>query len=90
MRKQEFEGRYHYEIAAGGLTVTVPDGTVSFVPWTLFSPVRESSERFFLSTRRSKGGTVLILPKRALSDQSSVRRLGEFLRESAGREAPPA
>lgn len=87
MKTHEVLGRYRYEIAADGITIAAPDGTIAYTPWPVFTAVRETRERFFLSGRRYSG--MWVLPKRGLSDQSSVRRLGEFLRESAGREAPP-
>ncbi len=87
MKTQGLQGRYRYEVAADGLTTAAPDGTIAYIPWPVFTAVRETRERFFLFKRRYK--EVWVLPKRALSDQSSVRQLGEFLRASVGREAAP-
>src|SRR5260370_665660 len=75
------------EFPADGPTAAAPDGTIAYIPWPVFTAVRETRERFFLFKRRYK--EVWVLPKRALSDQSSVRQLGEFLRASVGREAAP-
>lgn len=88
MKTHAVPGRYRYEVAADGITIAAPNGTILYAPWPVFTAVRETRERFFLSGRRDSG--MWVLPKRGLSDQSSVRQLGEFLRESAGREAPPS
>lgn len=88
MKRLGLQGRYRYEVAADGLTAAVPDGTIAYVPWPVFTAVRETRERFFLFGRRYK--EVWVLPKCALSDQSSVQQLGEVLRASVGREAAPA
>jgi YcxB-like protein len=87
MKKQGLQGRYRYEVAADGFTTASPDGTTSYIPWPVFTAVRETRERFFLFGPRYKA--MWVLPKRALRDQSSVQRLGEFLRASAGRDASP-
>jgi hypothetical protein len=55
-------------------------GIIVYLPWPAFSAVRETRERFFLFGPRYK--STWVLPKRALSDQSAVQRLGEFLRSS--------
>jgi hypothetical protein len=86
LTKQGLQGRYRYEVAPDGLTAVGPDGTIGYVPWSVFTAVRETRERFFLVASRYRN--VWTLPKRALNDQSSVQRLGEFLRASAGQEAP--
>ena len=83
IKTQGLQGRYRYEVAADGLTSTAPDGRIAYTPWPVFTAVRETRERFFLFGRRYR--TVSVLPKRALSDQSSVQQLGEFLRASAAR-----
>jgi hypothetical protein len=80
-------GLYRFEVAADGLTTARPDGAISYVPWSFFTAVRETRERFFLESRHD---SVWVLPKRGLADQSSVQQLGEFLRASVGREPPPA
>ena len=87
MKRQGLQGRYRYEVAADGLTAAGPDGTIAYVPWAVFTAVRETRERFFLFGWRYK--SVWVLPKRALADQPSVQQLGEFLRASVGREPPP-
>lgn len=83
MKTLGLQGRYRYEVAADGLTSAAPDGTIAYIPWPVFTAVRETRERFFLFGRRYR--TVAVLPKRALSGQSSVQQLGEFLRASAAR-----
>jgi len=83
MKTRGLQGRYRYEVTADGLTSAAPDGTIAYIPWPVFTTVRETRERFFLFGRRYR--TVSVLPKRALSDQSSVQQLGEFLRASAAR-----
>ncbi len=80
MTRQGLQGRYRYEVAADGLTAAGPDGIIAYVPWPVFIAVRETRERFFLFGRRYR--STWVLPKRALSDQSAVRELGEFLRAS--------
>jgi hypothetical protein len=81
------QGRYRYEVAADGLTGARPDGTIAYVPWPVITAVRETDQRFFLFPRHLEH--MWVLPKRGLSDQSSVQQLGEFLRASVGREPPP-
>jgi len=88
VKRDELPGRYRYEIAADGITVARPDGAIAFVPWPVFTAVRETREWILLCGRGYGWGW--ILPKRALADQSSVQQLGEFLRASVGREPPPA
>ena len=88
MKRDGLSQRYRYEFAADGLTVARPDGAISYVPWPVFTAVRETRERFLLCGREYGWGWVL--PKRALADPASVQQLGEFLRASVGREPPPA
>lgn len=86
IRTHGMQGRYRYEVAADGVTTASPDGTISYVPWQVFTAVRETPERFFLFGPQYK--TAWVLPKRTLDGQSSVQRLGEFLRASVGPDAP--
>jgi hypothetical protein len=80
MKRQELQGRFRYEVAADGFTAAEPDGFVMRASWQAFIAVRETPERFYLFGRKYK--TTWVLPKRALSDQSAVQQLGEFLRAS--------
>jgi hypothetical protein len=88
MKRYGLPQRYRYEVAADGVTVARPDGVISYVPWPVFTAVRETRERFLLCGREYGWGWVL--PERALADPVSVQQLGEFLRASVGREPPPA
>ena len=87
MKRDGVPGLYRFEVAADGLTTARPDGAISYVPWPVFTAVRETRERFFLESRYD---SVWVLPKRGLADQSSVQQLGEFLRAAVGREPPSA
>jgi hypothetical protein len=87
MKTLGLQGRCRYEVAADGLTRAGSDGTTAYVPWPVITAVRETDQRFLLFPRHLEHGWVL--PKRGLSDQSSVQQLGEFLRASVGREPPP-
>jgi YcxB-like protein len=88
MKRYGLSQHYRCEVAADGVTVARPDGAISYVPWPVFTAVRETRERFLLCGREYGWGWVL--PKRALADPASVQQLSEFLRASVGREPPPA
>ena len=90
MKKQGLQGRYHYEVAADGLTGAGPDGVIAYIPWPVVAAVRETPERFFLLSSGRRYRHVWVLPKRGLTGQSPVQpvqQLGEFLRASVARPA---
>ncbi len=87
----DLRGRHRDDIGPEGVTVTSPDGTQTFIPWSVIVSIRETSRGFVL---RDRDGQVRVaLPKRGLHDPALLPALGTYLREAVARirrlPAPP-
>jgi hypothetical protein len=81
-------GRHRDDIGPEGVTVTSPDGTQTFIPWSVIVSIRETSRGFVL---RDRDGQVRVaLPKRGLHDPALLPALGTYLREAVGTRPPTA
>lgn len=79
-------GRHRDDIGPEGVSVTSPDGTRTFVPWSVVVSIRETKRAFVLRDRN--GQARVCLPKRGLPDAALLPALGAYLREAASTHPP--
>lgn len=79
-------GQHRDDIRPDGVSVTSPDGTRTFVPWSVIVSIRETKRAFVLRDR--KGQARVCLPKRGLPDPALLPALGAYLREAARTRTP--
>ena len=79
-------GRHRDDIGPEGVTVTSPDGTQTFIAWSVIVSIRETSRTFVL--RDPSGQARVALPKRGLHDPALLPTLGTYIREAVGMHSP--
>jgi YcxB-like protein len=78
----EIHGRHRDDIGSEGVTVTSPDGSQIFIPWSAIASIRETGQAFVL--RDGNGEARVVLPKRGLHDPALIPALGRYLRDAVG------
>jgi hypothetical protein len=78
-------GRYLTEVNPRGVSVTAPDRSERFIPWSAITGFQESDQSFYLLG--PKGITVNELPKRGLQNAELIPSFRDFLDSSVGRQA---
>ncbi len=74
-------GPHQYELSADGVTWRAPDRSLAFVPWSVFTGMRET-ERLFLLLDQHGRHVRGFIPKRGIDDPVRVAELGRFVRGS--------
>lgn len=87
-KSPELHGRHRDDVGPQGLTNTSPNGTQTFVPWSVIATVGETDRTFVL--RDANGRARVGLPKRGLSDPALLPALRTYIREAAGTHPPAA
>ncbi|HKB30716.1 MAG TPA: YcxB family protein [Streptosporangiaceae bacterium] len=72
-------GAHQYELSADGVTWRAPDRSLTFVPWSVFSGIRETERLFLLLDQRGRHVRGFI-PKRGVGEPARVAELGRFVR----------